>query len=161
MAKIFETSEDIARLVEEQFDNIGLETYGIKVKVMSVTKAKEVIKATKASAATEFLAKKDKGIESIIQVQVYEAAFDRLDDKTQDMLIEMAFSGISYDSEKDKINVDSNPYNAIFRMRRKYGNEFIDKLETSFIVMETIEQEEKERKEAEKAANKAKKEEHF
>lgn len=157
MAKIFETNEDIVKMVEEQFDETGLEQFAIKVKVMSLTKAKEVIRASKASATTEFLAQKDSHTDSIIQVQVYEAAFDRLDDKTQKQLIEMALSGISYDTEKDKIIVDSNVYNAIFRMRRKYGNDFIDKLEASQLVIEAIEQEEKERKEAEKLAKKEEK----
>ncbi len=151
MSKIFETSEDIVELVEQQFSDCGLEAYGLTLKIMSLTKAKEVIKASKASATTEFLTKKD----GIIQIQIYEAAFDRLTDDTKNLLIEMALSTISYDGEKDKILVDNNPYNAVFNMRRKYGNDFLDKLEQSFLVIQQLEDEEKEQKEAEKAAKKA------
>lgn len=151
MAKIFETSEEIVEKVEKQFSDCGLEQYGLTLKIMSLTKAKEVVKASKASATTEFLTKKD----GIIQIQVYEAAFDRMDEECQQQLIEMALSNVSYDSEKDKINVETNPYISIFNMRKKYGNEFIDKLELSQIIINEIETEEKERKEAEKLAKKA------
>lgn len=151
MAKIFETSEEIVEKVEKQFSDCGLEQYGLTLKIMSLTKAKEVVKASKASATTEFLTKKD----GIIQIQVYEVAFDRMDEECQQQLIEMALSNVSYDSEKDKINIETNPYISIFNMRKKYGNEFIDKLELSQIIINEIETEEKERKEAEKLAKKA------
>lgn len=153
MSKIFETSDEIVDMIEQQFSDCGLEQYGLTLKIMSLTKAKEVIKVSKASATTEFLTKKD----GIIQLQVYEAAFDRLDEDAKLKLVEMALSNISFDPEKDKINIDSNPYNAIFRMRQKYGNGFVDILELSQIVIQTIDQEEKERKESELAAKKAKK----
>jgi hypothetical protein len=153
MGKLFKTSEDIAELIMKQFDVTGLEAYGIDVRIMSTKKAKDVIKVTKASATTEFMINK----ESVIQICVYEAALDRLPMDVQKMLIETALSTITFDSERDKLNVDSNPYTFLFNGKRKYGAEVImNALELSFHVIQEIEEEEKERKEAEKLAKKNK-----
>ncbi len=155
MGKLFKTSEDVAELIMKQFDATGLEAYGIDVQIMSTKKAKDVIKVSKASATTEFLIKK----ESVIQICVYEAALDRLPMDIQKMLIEMALSTISFDSERDKLNVDSNPYTPLFNGKSKYGAEIVmNAMELSFQVIQAIEEEEKEHKEAEKAAKKNKRE---
>lgn len=150
MAKFFETSEDVVEMANEAFINAGLKDYGLTLKIMSVTKSKDVIKVSKANPTTEFLTKK----EGIIQLQIYEAAFERLDDTAKSMFLEMALSNISYDFEKEKVNVDTVPFNQIFRMRQKYGNEFLDKLEMGYIIIQQIADEEKERKEAEKESKK-------
>lgn len=151
--RIFKTSEDIVELFEEQFSEVGLESYGLHLKVMSVPKAKEIIKVSRANATTEHLSK----INDLITIFVFENAFDRLTDDAKTMLVEMALSGVSYDSEKDKIIVDTNPIHLILNMRRKYGDDILNKVELAQLTIEAIEQEEKERKEAEKAAKKAKK----
>ena len=153
MGKYFTTSEDIAEIVNRKFQETGLGGYGVNLKTLSVKKAKEVVKVSKASAATEFIAKKD----DMIQLFIYEEVFDRLTDEVKDMLIEMALSNVSYDSEKDKLNVDTNPFNQIFSMRRKYGNVILDNLELASMLILQVEEEEKERKQAEREAKKAKK----
>lgn len=150
MAKIFATSEDVSEMIENKFKETGLNEYGVTLKIMSVTKAKEVIKVSKASATTEFIAKKD----GMVQVFVYEAAFERMTDEAKNMLVEMALSNISYDTEKDKIIVETNPFKQIFAMRRKYGDVIVDNLEISSTIIEEIEEEEKERKIAEREAKK-------
>lgn len=48
MAKFFETSADIAELAQAKFEETGLPQMGIDLKVISVTKSKNVLKATKA-----------------------------------------------------------------------------------------------------------------
>jgi hypothetical protein len=153
MAKLFDTSEDVKELIQEKFEDAGLSPYGINLKIISVAKAKELFKVTKASAATEFIAKKD----SMVTVFVYEAAFDRLDDEAKNMLTEMALSNVSYDSEKDRILVDTNPFNQIYGMRKKYGNTILDKMETASIIIAEIEEEEKAAKQAEKELKKQRK----
>lgn len=153
MAKIFNTCEDITKLIDDQFNETGLSGYGVSLKIMSVTKSKDIIKLTKASATTEYLTNKD----SLVQIFVYEEAFERLSIEAQKMLIEMVLSNVAYDSEKDKLIVDSNPYNMLFRLRKKYGEIIMDNLELASIVMTEIEEEEKARKEAEREAKKAKK----
>ena len=56
----------------------------------------------------------------------------------------------SYDTEKDKLNVEGDIAKEMFRMRRKYDN-YVDILESAYIAIEQIEEEEKQRKEEEKA----------
>lgn len=150
MAKIFTSSDYVVEMVEKEFNNIGLANYGLNLKVMSLTKAKDVIKVSKASATTEFLANKD----GMIQVFVYEEAFERLDEKAQKMLIEMALSNITYDTEKDKLNVETNPFIQVFNMRRKYGDDFLNSFEYSYAAIQQITEEEKARKEAAKEEKK-------
>lgn len=152
MGKFFSTSEDLLEKVNGKFSETGLESYGVNLKVMSVKKAKDAIKVSKVNETAQFILKK----ESMIQMCLYEAVLERIDDEAVDMLIEMALSNVSYDIDKDKLVVDSNPYNQIFRMRKKYGDMVLNTLELTSIIMLEIEEEEKERKQAEKEAKKAK-----
>ena len=148
--KIFETSADIAELAQGKFEDTGLAQMGIDLKVLSVTKAKSILKVQRANATTHFLTKKD------VVLTVYEEAFDRLSDEHKNLLMEGAISNISYDTEKDKLNVDTDFSREIFRMRHKYPN-YVDIAEESYIVIEQIEDEEKRRKEEERLAKREKK----
>ena len=150
MAKLFETSKDIADLAQEKWENTGLAQMGIELKVISTPKAKSILKVQRANATTNYLTKKD------VILIVFEEAFDRLTEEHKNLLMEGAISNISYDTDKDKLNVDSDFAREIFRMRRKYQN-YVDVAEESYIVIETIEEEEKQRKEAERLAKKEKK----
>lgn len=143
MAKIFETSQDIAELAQDKFEETGLPQMGINLKVLSITKSKNVLKVSRANATTHFLTDKD------VILVVYEEAFDRLSDEFKNKLMEGAISNISYDTEKDKLNVESDIAKEIFRMRRQHEN-YVDVVETSYLVVEQIEDEEKRRKEEEK-----------
>jgi hypothetical protein len=143
MAKLFKTSEDIADLIQTKWEETNLAQMGIDLKVISTTKAKNVLKASKASATVQYLTKKD------AILTIYEEAFDRLSEAYKEIIVEGALSNITYDSEKDKLNVETDIAKEIFRMRRKYEN-YTDIMEASYVVIEQIEQEEKERKEQEK-----------
>jgi hypothetical protein len=144
MAKIFKTSDDIAELAQDKFEDTGLAQMGINLKVLSVTKSKNILKVSKAGAILHDLTGKD------VILVVYEEAFDRLSDEYKDRLMEGVISNISYDTDKDKLNVETDIAKELFRMRRKYEN-YIDIMEASYLVINQIEEEEKERKEAEKA----------
>ena len=144
MAKFFETSQDIAELVQSKWENTGLAQMGIELKLISVTKAKNVLKASKAGATINYLTKKDAFL------IIYEEAFDRLSDEYKERILEGALSNISYDTDKDKLNVETDIAKELFRMRRKYEN-YVDIMEASYLVIKQIEEEEKGRKEAEKA----------
>ena len=150
MAKLFETSKDIADLAQEKWESTGLAQMGIELKVISTPKAKSILKVQRANATTNYLTKKD------VILIVFEEAFDRLTDEHKNLLMEGAISNISYDTDKDKLNVESDFAREIFRMRRKYQN-YVDVAEESYIVIETIEEEEKQRKEAERLAKKERK----
>lgn len=153
MAKLFETSDEIVEIIENEFDKVGLLNYGINLKVISTTKSKDIIKVSKASATTEFLSKKS----DIVIFTVYEEAFDRLSDKIKKLLIDMAMSNVYFDSAKDKLVVDSSPYNQLFAIREKYGCEdVLNALELSYHIIAEIEEEAKAKKQAEKEAKKNK-----
>ena len=144
MAKFFETSEDIARLAQAKFEETSLPQMGIELKIISTTKSKNILKASKASATVQYLTKRD------ALLVIYEEAFDRLSDEMKEKLMEGALSNISYDDEKDKVNVEGDIAKEIFRMRKKYDN-YVDMLEASYLAVEQIEEEEKQKKEEEKA----------
>lgn len=143
MAKFFETSADIAELAQDKFEDTGLAQLGVELKLISITKAKNVLKVSKAGATVQYLTNKD------VFLVIYEEAFDKLSQEMQEKLMEGAISNISYDHEKDKLNVDTDIAKEMFRMRRKYEN-YVDMLEASYAVIEQIEDEEKRRKEEEK-----------
>lgn len=153
MAKFFETSDEFVDLIEEQFSKTGLDTLGINLKVVSITKAKDMLKVSRTSAVTNFLTQG----ETDILVTIYEQAFDRLPKDVQEMLVEMTLSNVSYDTEKDKLNIETNPYVQIFNMRKKYGEVILNNLEMAYLTIQQIEDEEKERKEQEKESKKNKK----
>lgn len=150
MSKIFKTSNDIVELIENQFSETGLEPYGINLKILSTVKSKELMTVAKESAKTEFLSKS----KDLITITVYEALFDRIPLNEQKILIELYLSGVSYDSEKDKIIIEKNPVKLILNIRKKYEN-IIDILELVEMIKSELIEEEKERKRAEKEAKKA------
>lgn len=148
--KLFETSQGIKDLAQKVWEDTSLPQMGINLKVLSTPKAKTVLKAQRVNATTHFLTQKD------VILLIYEEAFDRLPDEAKNILMEGALSNISYDTEKDKLNVEVDPAREIFRMRHKY-TDYVDLLETSYIVVEQIEDEERRRKEEERLAKKEKK----
>lgn len=143
MAKFFETNEQIVDLAQSKFEDTNLAQVGINLKVLSISKAKNVLKLSKAGATVHYLTNKD------VFLVVYEEAFDKLTQEMKDKLMEGALSNISYDFEKDKLNVEGDIAKEIFRMRRKY-QDYVDVMESSYMVIEQIEDEERRRKEEEK-----------
>ena len=153
MAKFFKTNEEVSTFITNKFRELELNSYGLTLKIMSTNKSKDILKLTKASQSTQFLIQQD----DVIQVQVYEAAFERLSEEAKHLLTEMMFSNISFDLDKDKMEVDTNPFNQIFRMRQKYGNVILDHMELGALVMSQIAEEELAAKEAAKELKKSKK----
>lgn len=153
MAKLFDTSEEFIELIDNKYSETGLDTMGINLKVISTTKAKDVLKVKKTSAETSFLTK-ERG-DSIVII-LYEEAFDRLPKNVQELLVEMTLSNVSYNTEKDRLNIENNPYIQLFNMRKKYGDTFMDSVELSYLTIQQIEEEEKARKEEEKLNKKNK-----
>ena len=143
MAKIFETSKDFLELAQSKFEDAGL-MHTVSLRVLSTKKAKNVLKVSRANAILNGVTRDD------VVLIIYEEALDRLSDEFKEKLMEGVFSNVSYDSEKDKVIVENDIAKEIFRMRRKYDN-YVDILESSYVAIEQIEEEEKQRKEEEKA----------
>jgi len=143
MAKIFETSKEFLELAQSKFEDAGL-MHTVSLRVLSTKKSKNVLKVSRANAILNGVTQDD------VVLVIYEEALDRLSDEFKEKLMEGVFSNVSYDSEKDKVIVENDIAKEIFRMRRKYEN-YVDILETAYVAMEQIEEEEKQRKEEEKA----------
>lgn len=146
MAKFYEVTEETLSLIDEKFQQTGLYNY-IDLKVLGISKAKEVIKVVKTNPLAEYVGKCPDSIVCL----VYEDAFDRLDKEQREMLIEDAFANVSYDDEKDKIIVGGPQIVVSLGGRKKYGEDLINAAEAGIYAIAQIEEEKKAAKEAEKA----------
>lgn len=147
MSKIYETSEELTNIARKKYQELGLEQSGLSLKVLSLTKANVAAKVSKANATTTFISK---GSVDVV-LYLYEDLLDRLSDETQNRLIEGALSNASYDFEKDKLNIDTNPFGEVIRMVHKYPD-YVNDLEIAHMMIEQIADEEKERKASEREA---------
>ena len=161
MAKLFKTSDDVFEFIDNVWQTTGCASIGVNLKVISTSKAKQILKLSKASASTEFLIRED----DVITLVVYEEAWDRLSELNKLLLVKGAFSIVSYDTEHDKIVIDNRPYADLFNMRHAVdnnGNEYLDvydnTIEAASLVIEQIEDEERQKKEEEKERKRAEKE---
>jgi len=145
MAKFFEISEENQQIFDDIWQESGMFNY-IDLKVVGTPKAKEVIKVQKTNPYAEYLGKCP---DSII-VTVYEEVFDRLDDKNKKLLAKDALSLVSYDSEKDKINVGVPQIVVTVGGRMKYGDDLINAAEAGVLAIQQVEDERREQKEIEK-----------
>ena len=158
VAKLFKTDDSILDVIENEWAETSLSDLGIVLKVISTNKSKQVLKLSKASKTVEYLLRE----EDMIMLTVYENAWNQLSPLDQRLLLKGAFSIISYDCERERLNIDNRQYQDLFNMRHTKdanGNEFLDKydnaLEKAAFIIESIEAEEKQKKEEEKEAKRA------
>lgn len=149
MAKLMKASEEISNMVVEISNELGLAQMGVDFEVLNTAKAKEVVTITKANKVAEILTNRD----DLIVVIVYEAAFDRVDEKTRYMWLRMAMDTISFDNEKDKIILTAPTITVPVGFYEKYKNVAVDNALLAKYTISQIEDEEKQRK-AEAAAQK-------
>ena len=157
MAKLFKTSDDIYEFITNEWSNTDNSKIGVRLKVISTQKAKQILKLSKASATTEYLIRE----QDVLTLVVYEEAWDRLSEMNKILLLKGIFSVVSYDTEKERLIIDNRPYADLFNMRHTKdanGNEYLDKydnaLETCALLLQQIEDEQKQAKEEEKARKK-------
>ena len=154
MAKLFKTSDDIYEFITNEWSNTESSKIGVRLKVISTQKAKQILKLSKASATTEYLIRE----QDVLTLVVYEEAWDRLSEMNKILLLKGIFSVVSYDTEKERLIIDNRPYADLFNMRHTKdanGNEYLDQydnaLETCSLLLQQIEDEQKQAKEEEKA----------
>lgn len=152
--KFGEISEDVKDLLDEVIEGTGLFNY-MNIYYYSVDKQKTVIKVSKLNLLAETVAKKP---DSVI-ITVRESIFERLSPNQQKMLVEDAMSQVLYDTEKEKISIESPAITMTASGWRKYGKELADTYELCLLTAQQLEEEEKEAKEAMKEARKKRKEE--
>ena len=152
MAKFFELSDENQEIFNNIWQECGMYNY-IDLKLLGVPKAKEVIKVQKTNPQAEYLGRCP---DSVI-VCVFEQAFDRLDDRGKKLLAEDALSLVSFDDEKEKINVGVPQIVVTVGGRQKYGDELINIAESAVLAIQQIADEEAEKKATEKAEKKRRK----
>ena len=148
----FEPSKDVVEWIDGKFSDTGLDNF-VQLKVLGISKQSQIFNVSRASGLVKYVGNLD---DDAVVITVYEEAFDRLDDKTRNLLLDDALTQISWDGEKDKLIVEKPKINVTIGARRKFGEDLINAAETSIAVIESIEEEEKERKAAAKEAKKNK-----
>ena len=151
MAKFFELTDENQTLVNDVFQDTGMHNY-MNLKMVGVSKAKELIKVSKANPLAEYVGK----CPDTIVCAIYEDAFDRLDEKTKRLLLIDAFGVVFYDDEKDKISIGAPQIVVTVAGRMKYGEDLINADETGVLAIQQLEDEKREQKELEKANKKNK-----
>lgn len=149
----YEPSKDLVDWIDGKFSDTGLDNY-VQLRVLSISKQSQIFNVSKASGLVKYVGNLD---DDAVVITVYEEAFDRLDEKTRELLLDDALAQIGWDGEKDKLIVEKPKINVTIGARRKHGEALINAAEASIAVIESIEEEEKERKAAAKEAKKNKK----
>lgn len=149
--KLREASEEYIKLVKQVADEIGIGKY-VEMNVFDMMKSnKDVIKVKKTSEPMEV---KLDG-EDMIDVYIYEAAFDLVEEKTQRLWIENALCQVAYDMEKGKLIIGKEPSITLpLGMYNKYKDIAVQQLELAALTVQQIKEKEKEAKAAEKAERK-------
>ena len=153
MAKIRNASDEYVKLVKNVADQIGIGKY-VEINVFDMnTSRKDVIKVKKTSVPMEV---KLEG-EDMIDVYIYEKAFDLVEDKTKNFWIENALSQVAYDMDKGKIVIGKEPTITITEgIYEKYKNVAIQELRLAALTVQQILDKEKQEKEEKKAERKKK-----
>ena len=149
MAKFFELTDENQTLVNDVFQDTGMHNY-MNLKMVGVSKAKELIKVSKANPLAEYVGK----CPDTIVCAIYEDAFDRLDERTKRLLLTDAFGVVFYDDEKDKISIGAPQIVVTVAGRMKYSEDLINAAETGVLAIQQVEDEKREQKELEKANKK-------
>ena len=152
--KLREASEEYVTLVKQVADEIGIGKY-IELNVFDMMKSnKDVIKVKKTSEPMEV---KLDG-EDMIDVYIYEEAFDLVEEKTRRLWIENALCQVAYDSEKGKLIIGKEATITIpLGMYNKYKDLAVKQLELAALTVQQIKEKEKEKKMKEKEERDAKK----
>ena len=151
MAKFFELTDENQTLVNDVFQNTGMHNY-MNLKMVGVSKAKELIKVSKANPLAEYVGK----CPDTIVCAIYEDAFDRLDERTKRLLLTDAFGVVFYDDEKDKISIGAPQIVVTVAGRQHFGDDLINAAEAGVLAIQQVEDERREQKEIEKANKKNK-----
>lgn len=152
--KLREASEEYVALVKQVADEIGIGKY-VEMNVFDMMKSnKDVIKVKKTSEPMEV---KLDG-EDMIDVYIYEEAFDLVEENTRRLWIENALCQVAYDSEKGKLIIGKEPTITIpLGMYDKYKDLAVKQLELAALTVQQIKEKEKEKKRKEKEERDARK----
>lgn len=149
MAKYEEVFEDTQTMFADAIDKSGLNRYA-NITVLANNKAKEITKISKANDLFKFKTGDD------ICIIINEKIFEKLTPEQQLIVVEESIAGISFDSEKDKIDNKTEDFKAFSGILRKYGFETIDVIRESIKSLYQIEKDQDDQRKAETEKGKGK-----
>ena len=149
--KLTEASQEYVDLVKSVADEIGIGKY-VEMKIFNMVKAtKDVIKVKKTSEPMEVALDG----EDMIDVYLYEEAFDLVEDKTKRFWIENALCQVAYDMEKSKIIIGKEPSISLpLGIYNKYKDVAVQQLELAALTLSQIAEKKKEERQAAKKKGK-------
>ena len=148
MGKLRLASPDVEKLIQDVAQEMGLIQQGLEFQALCTTKAKEIVKVSKAGEVAEVMSDK----ENLLVVIVYEDAFDVVDEKTRFMWTRMALDSVVYDSEKNKVTLSAPMQTMTLGCYQKFGNVATQHAELALHTIQQLEEAEKQRKAEAKAA---------
>ena len=155
--KLFNLSEENEEIFQDALEDAGLHNY-MQLKTMGKNKQKELIKITRNNEVSRFAGNLP---DDLINIVVYEEAFDKLDLEEKKLLAKDTMLGISYDDEKEKILIGVPQVIVTVAGRHNEGDKLIDAAEKGVMAIMEVEAERqrlkeeiKEKKAAERAAKK-------
>lgn len=116
MAKFLAVDNATKEVFVNAFEKAGL-TQSIKFDVVNDPKQKTLYKVTKAAPYVTYKS----GIELVVFLN--EDIFWQLEDEQQQIVAEEAIAGVSYNDEKDAINIEKPDVTTFSGILRKYGAE--------------------------------------
>ena len=122
-------------LVKKIADELHFHETGINVEAVSLNKSKKDVGVVlKANDLVELFT----GDASTVVVAINEEAFGRVDKPTQEMWTRSLLYQISYDMEKDKINIIKPEINISYDLYQKYKDQSVRAAELAILTMQQI-----------------------
>lgn len=118
MSRYSEIGKDNLELLEIEFSKAGLDNY-MSFTALHDGRAKEVMDVKKASAIVTYFSRAE------VIFYINEEILDMLDDNTKKMVIEEQVSRVSFDTEKEKLNILPYDFSIMKGMLAKYNSEEI------------------------------------
>lgn len=147
--------EALEQKVKAIANSLGFKEMGLTVEAVRLKKSKTCVgEIVKPNDLVKLLLADD----YIVVVALYEDAFELVDDATQNLWIESLLTQVSYDSEKDKINITKPELQIALPLYHKYKEVAVQKTELAYYTLQQIEEKKREEKERKKAEKKNKKE---
>jgi hypothetical protein len=121
MAKFEHPTEDTVKAIDDVFLALIEERYGVRFNVLVNNDQKEVFKVKKYTADIKFAFGYD------FQIVINEVILEGLDPVQQNLCIQEELAGVSYDPEKDMVNVKKGDFTSYSGFVEKHT---YDKLKT-------------------------------
>lgn len=147
-------NENLEKKVKNLAIEMGIKSQGINVEVCGLKRSKkDVGLVLKGNDMVERFTNDP----SLVLVALYERAFDRVDEQTQDIWIMSLLNQISCDKEKDRIVITKPELNIGLGIYRKFGEIAVKKSELALLTVQQINDEDKAAKQANQTYKKDKK----